>query len=97
MMQSTTNLIIASCFLVGQAVAGVVLSTILASEETEMETSNVDHQQRGHGGRQGARQRSGVCKGKGAYTQIRPSISEIYESLGPQYFRRAYRMTYESF
>jgi hypothetical protein len=46
---------IASCFLVGQVVAGVVLSTILASEETETETSNVDHQQRGHGGQQGAR------------------------------------------
>jgi hypothetical protein len=90
-MQSTTNLIIASCFLVGQAVAGVVLSTILASEETE--TLNVDHQQRGHG----ARQRSRVRKGKIARIQIRRSIPEIYESLGPQYFRRAYRMTYESF
>jgi hypothetical protein len=54
-MQSTTNLIIASCFLAGQAVAGVVLSSILASEEMETEASNVDHQQRGHGGQQGAR------------------------------------------
>jgi hypothetical protein len=96
-MQSTTNLIIASCFLVGQAVAGVVLSTILASEETETETSNVDHQQRGHGRQQGARQRSGVRKGKRAHTRICRSIPEIYESLGPQYFRRAYRMTCESF
>jgi hypothetical protein len=86
-MQSTTNLIIASCFLVGQAVAGVVLSTILASEEVETETSNVDHQRRGHGGQQGARQRSKVHKGKRVHTQIRHLIPEIYESLGPQYFR----------
>jgi hypothetical protein len=96
-MQSTRNLIIASCSLVGQAVAGVVLSTILASEETETETSNVDHQQRGHGRQQGARQRRGVRKGKRARMGICRLIPEIYKSLGPQYFRRAYRMTYESF
>jgi hypothetical protein len=40
---------------------------------------------------------SEVHKGKRARTRIRRSIREIYEPLGPQYFRRAYRMTYESF
>jgi hypothetical protein len=38
-----------------------------------------------------------VRKGKRARTRIRRSIPEIYESLGPQYFCRAYQMTYESF
>lgn len=32
-----------------------------------------------------------------ARPRIRRSVEEIYESLGPTYFRRAYRMTYESF
>ena len=32
-----------------------------------------------------------------ARPRMRRSVEEIYESLGPTYFRRAYRMTYESF
>ena len=32
-----------------------------------------------------------------ARPRMRRSVAEIYESLGPTYFRRAYRMTYESF
>ena len=35
--------------------------------------------------------------GKGPRFRIRRTVDEIYECLGPIYFRRAYRMTYESF
>jgi hypothetical protein len=73
-----------------------VLSTILASEETETETSNVDHQQRGHGRQQGARQRSGVRKGKSAYANPLFNSGNLQVSWSP-IFCRAYRMTYESF
>ena len=36
-------------------------------------------------------------RGSIAQKHIHRSIAEIYNSLGPIYFRRAYRMTYESF
>lgn len=35
--------------------------------------------------------------GKGPRFRIRRTVDEIYECLGPIYFRRAYRMNYESF
>jgi hypothetical protein len=36
-------------------------------------------------------------KGKSARQRIRRSVEDIYKCLGDAYFRRAYRMTYESF
>lgn len=39
----------------------------------------------------------GSRKGKSARPRIRRSISEIYDALGAIYFRRAYRMSFESF
>jgi hypothetical protein len=35
--------------------------------------------------------------GKLIRTRVRPTIKEVYNCLGPIYFRRAYRMTHESF
>ncbi len=36
-------------------------------------------------------------KGKAARPRQRRSVEEIYECLGPTYFRRAYQVTFESF
>ena len=41
--------------------------------------------------------RDGSRKGKSAQPRIRRSVKEIYKCLGPVYFRRAYRMSYQSF
>lgn len=44
-----------------------------------------------------AKRKAGSRKGKAARPRTRRSVEEIFESLGPTYFRRAYRMSYESF
>lgn len=40
---------------------------------------------------------SGNRKGKAARPRARRSVEEIYQCLGPIYFRRAYRMSYDDF
>jgi hypothetical protein len=91
-MEATTNLLTTSFFLVGQAVAAVV-TIIVKSEETEM--LEVGFGQGVPGGRQ--TQIGGRSKGKQVRPQIRRLIAKIHKSLGPHYFRWAYRMTYASF
>ncbi len=41
--------------------------------------------------------RAATRRGKSARKRIRRSVEEIYHCLGPIYFRRAYRMSYDSF
>ena len=43
------------------------------------------------------RKRVATRRGKSARRRIRRSVEEIFDCLGPIYFRRAYRMSYESF
>ena len=43
------------------------------------------------------RGRIATRKGKSARYRIRRSVQDIYHCLGPIYFRRAYRMSYEAF
>jgi hypothetical protein len=41
--------------------------------------------------------RAATRRGKSARKRVRRSVEEIYHCLGPIYFRRAYRMSYDSF
>jgi len=43
------------------------------------------------------RKRVATRRGKSARRRIRRSVEEIFDCLGPIYFRRAYRRSYESF
>jgi len=49
------------------------------------------------GRRRIARRRRSVRRGRTARWRERRSVSDIYTGLGPDYFRRAYRMQYRSF
>ena len=41
--------------------------------------------------------RAAMHRGTSARKRVRRSVEEIYHCLGPMYFRRAYRMSYDSF
>jgi hypothetical protein len=98
-MESIATLLTTGCFLLGQAAAAA--ATIVSKSE-EMETLKVGLGQGVPGGQEGRPQGrqtriGGRLKGKRARWRVCCSIAKIHETLGPQYFCRAYRMTYASF
>ena len=79
-----SDLFPASLFLVGQAAATAVVAVTTASA-------------RMRNTRKGTSMSRSFQKRRKARLRHRRSMSDIYLQLGPLYFRRAYRMTYESF
>jgi hypothetical protein len=86
MNDSMNNLLTSGFFLVGQAVAAA--ATIILKDSLNDESEVGHHKAKKHGGSK---------KGYKARQRIRRTIEEIHVILGDLYFRRAYRMSIESF
>lgn len=71
------------------ALAAVTAATVLLKAASKNHKKNVH--------RKGPPRTPGSRRGKSARPRTRKSVVDIYNALGPIYFRRAYRMTYESF
>lgn len=72
-------------------ISAVIASTVKALLVNNFVNTNCSPSVFGGRRRKGSRR---YCK---ARKRVRRSVQEIYEALGPIYFRRAYRMSYESF
>ena len=97
MNESINNLLTTGCFLVGQAVA--TAATIVLKDSLNDESELGEHTSEDGFGRLivGGVKHRGSKKGYKARRRIRRTIEEIHLILGDVYFRRAYRMSIESF
>jgi hypothetical protein len=93
MNESLNNLVTTGCFLVGQAVATAAIAIIQDSLRNESET----HEGRHEPAIFATTKHGGSRKGNKVRRRIRRTIEEMHIILGDTYFRRAYRMSIESF
>jgi hypothetical protein len=82
-----------SFLLVAQAAVTAVAAILEDEDEAAKKKKMINEQEE----EEHQRQKRMRTAGRKPRQRSRRSMAEIYESLGPYYFRRAYRMSYESF